>query len=142
MARYAIEIARCVLPRPVLPKRMSEFPSVTKSGERHEPRSSRRTVELEGEVEFVDRLEEREMSPRRETFEASSLSMRDLFRDEASEERVVRPSLLLGDLYEVTPDTPGICKMQAFEHLIHGDVGRLQDAPPCRRSRFASGSLS
>lgn len=34
-AKY--EIARCALPPPVLPTRMTELPSVTRSGESHEP---------------------------------------------------------------------------------------------------------
>ena len=37
IARYAREIARCVLPRPVLPTRITEWPSVMKSGVSSEP---------------------------------------------------------------------------------------------------------
>ena len=44
-ARYAMAIARCVLPRPVLPVRMTELPSVTKSGERSEPIVVSRSVD-------------------------------------------------------------------------------------------------
>ena len=44
-ARYAIAIARCVLPRPGLPSRMTECPSVTKSGVRSEPIVVRRRVD-------------------------------------------------------------------------------------------------
>ncbi len=45
IARYAIEMARCVLPRPGLPSRITECPSVTKSGESSEPKVVRRSVD-------------------------------------------------------------------------------------------------
>jgi hypothetical protein len=45
MARYAIAIAKCVLPRPVLPEKMSDRPSVTKSGASAEPSICTRSVD-------------------------------------------------------------------------------------------------
>ena len=45
IARYARAIARCVFPRPGLPKRMSERPSVTKSGDKNEPMVVSRRVD-------------------------------------------------------------------------------------------------
>jgi hypothetical protein len=44
IAWYAMATARCVFPRPGLPVRMSERPSVTKSAERYQPMSGSRTV--------------------------------------------------------------------------------------------------
>ncbi len=44
-ARYAMAMARCVLPRPGLPTRITERPSVTKSGESREPTDVSRSVD-------------------------------------------------------------------------------------------------
>src|SRR5208282_6115760 len=45
MARYPMATARCVLPRPVLPCRINDRPSVTKSGPRYEPGRACRRVD-------------------------------------------------------------------------------------------------
>ena len=113
IARYAIAIARWVFPRPGLPARMSERPSVTKSGDRAEPSIVQSQAGLIREIEIVDRLEKGKVRAPREARQPRLLPMRDLFGHEHGEKVAIGPRLTLGALDEIAPDAPGIGEMTA-----------------------------
>ena len=91
-------IARWVLPRPGLPARISDRPSVTKSGESAEPSIVQPQRRLVGEVEIVDRLQKRKVRAARQPREARLLPMRDFLGDQEREEVAIGPGLPLGAL--------------------------------------------
>ena len=63
---------------------------------------------LVGEVELLDRLQERELRPMRQPSEARLLALGDLLGDEGGEEVVEGPLLGLGARDELAPDAPGV----------------------------------
>jgi hypothetical protein len=77
---------------------------------------------LAGEVEFLDCLEEREVSAPHEPLDAGLLAMGDLLGDEGGEEVTVGPLLLLGALREAAPGAGCIGEMQTTEERLEGDV--------------------
>jgi len=73
---------------------------------------------LEGEVEFVDRLEEGELGGTRGAAQARSLAVGDLLFDEHPQESFVAELLVLGAGDEVTPDAARVGEMQSFEEQV------------------------
>jgi hypothetical protein len=105
----------------------------------HEVRRERRAKQrqahggLVGEVELVDRLEEREARPMREPREARVAALRDLLADESCQEVVEGPLLFLGACDEIAPHPAGVGKVQPLEQPVQVDVGGLHSASSCWR---------
>jgi hypothetical protein len=131
IARYARATARCVFPRPGLPKRISERPSVTKSADRYEPMPDGRLVR---EVEVVDGLEEGEAGSPGDLLESRLLAVRDLLREEHAQELLVGPLLLLGAGAEVAPHAASVGEVEPLEQRVDGDLGLHSGRTSCRRT--------
>ena len=80
---------------------------------------------LVGEVELLDRLEERKLRSGRQPSEAGVGALRDLLGDESGEEAVEGPLLGFGAMDEITPDAPGVREMQPLEQPIEW-TGRVR----------------
>ena len=112
---------------------------MTKSAESAEPEKRQAHARLVGEVELVNRLQERELRPMREATEAGMAALGDL-PDQGREEVVEGPLLFLGACNEVAPDAPRVGEVQALEQPIEIDVSGLHSASSWRRRPAAGGS--
>jgi hypothetical protein len=70
---------------------------------------------LQGEVEVVDGLEVREVSPARESLQAGLLAVSDLFGDEQGEEVPVGPLLVLRPRDRIVVHAAKVGEMKPFE---------------------------
>ena len=95
---------------------------------------------LVGEVELLDRLQERELCPTRQPSEAGVGALRDLLGDQGGEELVEGPLLGLGARDEIAPDAPGVGEVQALEQPIQIDVDGLHSASSCWRRSVLGGA--
>ena len=130
-------IAKCVFPRPGLPARISERPSVTKSADERRAEHLEAQRRLIGEIEIVDRLEKGKVRAARQSREARLLPMGDLLGGEQREEIAIGPALALGALDQIAPDASRIREMQPFEERVEIGVGGDHDRPPTRREDAA-----
>ena len=94
---------------------------------------------LVGEVEVIDRLQERELRSMREPAEACMAALGDLLSDQRGEEVMEGPLLFLGARDEIAPDAPRVGEVQALEQPIEVDVGGLHSASSCWRRSVRGG---
>ena len=113
--------ARCVLPRPGLPWRIRQRPSVTKSGASAEPSSARRSVDWKVKSKSSMVLRKGKLGAARQPAEAGLLTVSDLLGDEQGEEVVVGPLLVLGPYDQIAPDAPSVGQVQALEQAVEVD---------------------
>ena len=90
---------------------------------------------LQGEVEVVDGLEVREVSPAREPLQASLLAVRDLFGDQQGEEVAVRPLLVLGPRDRIVVHPAQVGEMKSLEQSVELDLGKIQTRTRTARGR-------
>src|SRR6266404_3430315 len=81
---------------------------------------------LLGEVEVVDRLEEREMGVMRCPAQARAVAVPDLLSQHGGQEITMRPLLGAGVLGELWPAASGIGQVQPLEHGIDVEGGRVE----------------
>ena len=84
---------------------------------------------LVGEIEVVDRFEEREAGAPREPREARLLAVGDLLGDEDGQEAIVGPLLSLGAGDEVAPHASRVGEIEALEDGIEFEVGGVDRGP-------------
>jgi hypothetical protein len=77
---------------------------------------------LEGEIEVVDGLQEREAGAAGELLEPRLLAVSDLLQDERGDEVLVGPFLLLGAGAEVAPHAAGVREVEALQMRVERDV--------------------
>ncbi len=92
---------------------------------------------LECEVEVVDRLEEGEAGPSRESSEARLLALGDLLGGQEGEEVPIGPLFPLCPLHEAAPESAGVGQVKPLEQGIELVVAGLHG----RRSRDGCGRV-
>ena len=84
-----------------------------------------RTSGLEGEVELLDGLQEREASLSERALDAGLLAMGDLLGDQHAEERPARPAMSLCAIEQLPPAAAGVGQVEPGQQRIELHGGRI-----------------